>query len=92
MENAHVSSVLALATPFLSTSPCPFNFAETDLTNRVRSFIPTMLRERLTPPPDETYSLHRKLSGVWLLCTKLGASVRVRDIWEEVKSSYFNKS
>ncbi|TPX55046.1 hypothetical protein SeMB42_g00034 [Synchytrium endobioticum] len=88
MTMAHVSSVMALATPFLSTSPSPFNFANTDLTNRVRSFIPTMLRERLTPPPDETYSLHRKLSGAWLLCAKLGASVRVRDIWEEVRERY----
>ncbi|TPX30955.1 hypothetical protein SmJEL517_g05609 [Synchytrium microbalum] len=88
MTNAHVSSVMALATPFLSDSPCPFNFAGTDLTSQVRSFIPTMLKERLTPPPDETYSLHRKLSGAWLLCTKLGASVRVRDIWNETRDSY----
>jgi len=41
-----------------------------------------MIRERLTPPPEETYSLHRKLSGAFLLCARLGSRVRCRELFE----------
>ncbi|KAI8820848.1 molecular chaperone [Fimicolochytrium jonesii] len=82
MTNAHVNSILTLAEPFSSTSPTVYDFATQDVTTRVRAEIPLMLRERLTPPPDETYSLHRKLSGAFLLCAKLRARVRCREVFE----------
>jgi aarF domain-containing kinase len=49
----------------------------------VRSEIPIMLNERLTPPPDESYSLHRKLSGCFLLCGHLGAQIPCADLFEK---------
>jgi aarF domain-containing kinase len=42
-----------------------------------------MIHERLAPQPEETYSLHRKLSGAFLLCARLGSRVRCRELFEE---------
>ncbi|KAJ3099509.1 hypothetical protein HDU97_002998 [Phlyctochytrium planicorne] len=85
MQTAHVKSLMALAEPFAkSYGGKRFSFHNQDITARVRGEIPVMLRERLTPPPDESYSLHRKLSGAFLLCARIGANVRCRDVFEEV--------
>lgn len=82
MLNAHVSSVLTLAEPFLDTSPELYDFKDQTITERVKSLIPVMLRERLAPPPEETYSLHRKLSGAFLLCARLGSRVPCRELFK----------
>ena len=81
MVNAHVNSVLTLAEPFAETAPELYDFRDQTITDRVRGFIPVMLRERLAPPPEETYSLHRKLSGAFLLCARLGSRVRCREMF-----------
>ncbi|RPB05638.1 ABC1-domain-containing protein [Choiromyces venosus 120613-1] len=84
MLRAHVGSILALSEPFSTTAPEVYDFSDQTVTDRVRGFIPLMMRERLTPPPEETYSLHRKLSGAFLLCARLGSRVPCRGIFEEV--------
>ncbi|KAL8772623.1 MAG: hypothetical protein Q9209_002284 [Squamulea sp. 1 TL-2023] len=81
MVNAHVSSVLTLAEPFNDSSPEVYDFRDQNITDRVRKLIPVMVRERLAPPPEETYSLHRKLSGAFLLCARLGSRVRCRELF-----------
>lgn len=43
---------------------------------------------RLTPPPQEAYSLHRKLAGAFLMNIKLKAVIPCRDILEEVHGRY----
>lgn len=47
-----------------------------------------MLRHRLTPPPVETYSLNRKLSGSFLLCARLGSRVDAMALWHEAIRGY----
>ncbi len=44
-----------------------------------------MLKNRLKPPPEEVYSLHRKLSGSYLACIRLKAKVNCKQIWEDIK-------
>ena len=83
MVNAHVNSVLTLAEPFMDTAPEIYDFRDQTITDRVRGFIPVMVRERLAPPPEETYSLHRKLSGAFLLCARLGSRVRCREMFQK---------
>ncbi|KAH0841133.1 hypothetical protein AYO21_06622 [Fonsecaea monophora] len=83
MLNAHIDSVMTLAEPFMDFSPDVYDFKDQTITDRVRALIPVMLRERLAPPPEETYSLHRKLSGAFLLCARLGSRVRCKDLFEQ---------
>lgn len=50
--------------------------------------IPVMLEHRLCPPPEESYSLHRKMSGCFLLCAKLGSRVTCGPIFEDIYRSF----
>ena len=82
MVDAHTASILTLAEPFLASAPETYDFRDQTITERVKALIPVMVRERLSPPPEETYSLHRKLSGAFLLCARLGSRVRCRELFE----------
>lgn len=87
MLDAHVDSILVLAEPFLAATDAEagelYDFRDQTITDRVRENIGIMVRERLAPPPEETYSLHRKLSGAFLLCAKLGSKVPARELFED---------
>ncbi|KAI8323537.1 ABC1-domain-containing protein [Martensiomyces pterosporus] len=86
MTQAHVDSVLEIGKPFRHQGL--YDFGNQDVSDNVRSAIPVMLRHRLTPPPDETYSLHRKLSGAYLLCIKLRARVPCQELFKSITAKY----
>ncbi|KKO99203.1 atypical/ABC1/ABC1-A protein kinase [Trichoderma harzianum] len=94
MLDAHIQSVLTLAEPFLESAPEVYDFKDQTITERVRALIPVMLNERLAPPPEETYSLHRKLSGAFLLCARLESKVRCRELFANsvAKSGYVERA
>lgn len=92
MLDAHCTSVMTLAEPFLESAPEVYDFSDQTITERVKEQIPVMIHERLAPPPEETYSLHRKLSGAFLLCARLGSRVRCRELFEKaLKKSGFKQ-
>ncbi|KAG0575782.1 hypothetical protein M758_5G032600 [Ceratodon purpureus] len=86
MLNAHVEAAFVVGLPF--AKPGGFDFRTTNLTQEVTKLGATMLRYRLTAPPDEAYSLHRKLSGSFLACVKLGAVVHCREMFLKVYDNY----
>uniref|UniRef100_A0A131YDK4 Chaperone activity of bc1 complex like mitochondrial n=1 Tax=Rhipicephalus appendiculatus TaxID=34631 RepID=A0A131YDK4_RHIAP len=90
MQKAHVDAVMILGEAFSKDGP--FNFGMQDTTRRIQSLVPVMLQHRLTPPPEETYSLHRKLSGIFLLCAKLRANINCKDLFDETYARYRFKS
>ncbi len=66
----------------------PFDFGTQSTTQRIQSLIPVMLRHRLTPPPEESYSLHRKMAGSFLICSKLNASISCRNMFLDIYNAY----
>ena len=86
MEEAHVQSVLLLARPFHREGS--FCFASQTITAEIQALSSVMLRERLVPPPPEVYSLHRKLSGLFLLAGKLEARFDCRAIWLDIQARW----
>ena len=81
-----MDAVMILGEAFATDGP--FDFAKQDTTRRIHNLIPVMLNHRLTPPPEETYSLHRKMAGAFLLCTKLSAQINCRRIFVPVWENY----
>lgn len=86
MTDAHIQSMMTLCEVFKGDPGKAFSFKEQTVSDRIRDNIGLMLNERLCPPPDETYSLHRKFSGVFLLCARLGAEVHCAKLFRDIFS------
>ena len=80
--NAHCDALMAVAEPFHYEGE--HDFSSQKITNAVYVEMPKMMKSRLKEPPQEVYSLHRKLSGAYLICIRLGARVDVKRIFLEV--------
>ena len=103
LVDAHVEAGFQVGRPFQArttrTVPDPnenenaneimYDFGENrDMTRRVAGLGKVMLKHRLTPPPAEAYSLHRKLSGSFLACMRLRARVPARALLMEAYRKY----
>uniref|UniRef100_A0A8C4W2I2 Atypical kinase COQ8A, mitochondrial n=1 Tax=Gopherus evgoodei TaxID=1825980 RepID=A0A8C4W2I2_9SAUR len=89
MKDAHVDAVMILGEAFASDGP--FDFGAQNTTHRIHTLLPIMLQHRLTPPPEETYSLHRKMAGSFLICARLGARIPCRPIFRQAYARYWGR-
>ncbi len=86
MLEAHEKASLVVGEPFLTDEP--FDFQTSGITSRLAQYGDTFAKHRLTPPPREAYSLHRKLAGAFLMCIKLKAVIPCRDILQNAINNY----
>lgn len=49
-----------------------------------------MVAHRLCPPPEEIYSIHRKLSGIFLLCARLNIKMACQSIYKDIVMKNYN--
>ncbi len=88
MMRAHCQAGILVGQPFRTVGK--HDFGGPSMTGEVTELGAVMLKHRLTPPPDESYSLHRKLSGTFLACIKLRARVDARQLFEEARERFYS--
>jgi aarF domain-containing kinase len=74
MLRAHKLSGYTVGEPFYKENEA-FDFRASRISERMGEHTSVFLQHRLTAPPEEVYTLHRKLAGAYMLCIKLGAIV-----------------
>ena len=84
MIAAHLEAGLKVGEPFADRSV--YDFSNSDMSKSLSKHGAVFLRDRLTPPPREIYSLHRKLSGAFMLCVRIGAKIPCRDLLEYTRA------
>uniref|UniRef100_A0A0A1XBV9 Chaperone activity of bc1 complex-like, mitochondrial n=1 Tax=Zeugodacus cucurbitae TaxID=28588 RepID=A0A0A1XBV9_ZEUCU len=89
MEEAHVNAVMILGEMFSFDGE--FDFGKQNTTERIAHLVPTMVAHRLCPPPEEIYSIHRKLSGIFLLCARLNVRLNCRPYYDEIVIKKFKQ-
>lgn len=90
MSNAHYTGVMIVGEPFRTANrEDMYDFGTAAFTEKVVKILPTMSKHRLTPPPQEVYSLHKKVVGTYLMCIKLKAKVPARRIFEDTYENWY---
>ncbi|XP_037809181.1 atypical kinase COQ8B, mitochondrial [Lucilia sericata] len=89
MEEAHVDAVMILGEMFRYEGE--FDFGKQNTTERIAHLVPTMVAHRLCPPPEEIYSIHRKLSGIFLLCARLKIKLKCRPLFDDIVVGKFKE-
>lgn len=84
--DAHIEAAFMVGEPFASDEP--YDFGKGQLTKRLADLSASMVTERLTPPPVEAYTLHRKLSGAFLTCIKLKCKIPCRPSFMHIYDKY----
>lgn len=67
-----------------------FDFGAENLTERLSAEAKKVLENRTTPPPEQFYSINRKMSGILTLCSKLEIKVNCHQIYNELVKCQHN--
>ncbi len=89
MTDAHAQATFAIGLPFNINNKDIFDFGNQNLTKTIYTLLPTMLKHRLKAPPTEVYSLHRKLSGAYLICIKLKSRVNSKEMFFNIYDKFY---
>ena len=81
MLDSHIRSGFIAGEPFQVPV---YEFENNTLARRLQDEALIQLNERLTSPPTEAYSIHRKLSGAFMTGIKLKAIIPLRKIFYDV--------
>ena len=87
MLKAHTEAAFVVGMPFANKGAYDFG-KNSGMTRRVGELGAVMLKHRLKPPPEYSYSLHRKLSGAFLTCMRIGARVPCHDLFFDEFNKY----
>ncbi|CAD51273.1 ABC1 family [Plasmodium falciparum NF54] len=85
MKTSHIKSVILVGEPFKTDI---YDFGHRDIAKQIYNLLPKIIYNRLVPPRSEIYTLHRKLSGCYLICMKLKAKVRAAQIFNSIYQNY----
>lgn len=81
MQEAHLNMAMMFGEIFCSDE---FDFGAENLSERFSAEVKKVIVNRTCPPPDEMYSINRKLSGVLSLCSKFKVKINCNAIFSEV--------
>eukprot|EP00808_Paulinella_micropora_P014331 g67193.t1 len=82
MTKAHVDASFIIGEPFGCQGA--YDFVKGDIAARASKQAAIMMQDALRPPRKEVYTLHRKLSGAFLMCKKLHATVECGPLFYEI--------
>jgi len=86
MSEAHHTGVMIVGEPF--REPGLFDFHSAGFSERCIKLLPALSQHRLTPPPEEVYSMSKKVVGTYLMCIKLRAQVPAYDIFQQTYTNW----
>ncbi|XP_031621626.1 atypical kinase COQ8B, mitochondrial-like [Contarinia nasturtii] len=82
LVEAHMNAAMMFGEIFRNDGD--FDFGEENLSERLSVEVAKMIEQRMSPPPEEVYSINRKISGIVSLCSKLNIKINCRQIYNEI--------
>lgn len=80
LKEAHLNTAIMFGEIFRCNE---YNFGEAILSERLSNEVEKIVEHQRNPPPDEIYSINRKLTGIIALCSKFKVSINCAKIYND---------